>query len=151
MARGPRRSNRATKQAKKAGMVPDVKRHNHEKALATAPPPPAPPRSRPHAEVCVANGVAVWNKDFDYKDEESEMVYITHPALLMSFDETGFDLDQGEDTTRGIHVKERTGRLNDNGTEEIVVNRITKVTHSSLRVTGVGGSTADGNTRHQRV
>lgn len=41
------------------------------------------------AEVCVANGVAVWNKDFDYKDQESEMVYITHPALLMSFDETG--------------------------------------------------------------
>jgi hypothetical protein len=37
----------------------------------------------------VANGVAVWNKDFDYKDQESEMVYITHPALLMSFDETG--------------------------------------------------------------
>ena len=58
------------------------------------------------AETLCANGVADFNPDYDHTDPESRQLFITYPQLLMSFDETGFEMDQGEDRTKGVHVKE---------------------------------------------
>ena len=73
------------------------------------------------------------------------MIFLTNPELLESFDETGFEVDQGKDAVKGLHAKEFTGTLSKSGKQQFTVDRKALTTHTSLHVTGIGGSTADGN------
>ena len=96
------------------------------------------------AEQLVACGAAVWNEAFD-GTRGSEMIFITHPDLILSFDETGFNLGQAGDGAHGIHTKTDTGKMKKSGGKLRAMNRYTVAAHSSTHVTGVGGSLANGD------
>ena len=66
-------------------------------------------------EAMVANGAGTHNPNCDWKDPDDAMIKITHPELMMSFDETGFDVDQNKDSSKGIHVREDTGEKTKQG------------------------------------
>ena len=96
------------------------------------------------AEQLCACGAADWNKDFDPKVPNSEQIYITHADLIMSFDETGFDMNQTKDGGHGIHTKSPTGRMKKRGGRQVRMSRYTLAAHTASRVTGLGGSLASG-------
>ena len=97
------------------------------------------------ADQLVACGAATWNHDFDYTEPYSEMIHITHPDLIMSFDETGFDMNQTKDGGHGIHSKKPTGKMKKKGGVQMRSSRHTLASHNQSHVTGLGGSLASGD------
>eukprot|EP00037_Helgoeca_nana_P002250 m.32736 g.32736 ORF g.32736 m.32736 type:complete len:902 (+) comp12457_c0_seq1:107-2812(+) len=83
------------------------------------------------AETAVSCGAAVWNPEFDpYLQEPSEMIHITHPDLIASFDEAGLLLCQDNDSNTGVHQKGTDGQSTTN--------------KGGGRASGVGGSKLSG-------
>ena len=97
------------------------------------------------AEQLVGCGACVWNKDFDPSTPKSEMIIWVNPDLVLSFDETGLDMNQTKDGGHGMHTKSGSGKMKKKGGEKMVTHRYTLATHTASRVTGVGGSLADHN------
>ena len=56
------------------------------------------------AETLVLNGAAVWNPDFDHTKPEDEMIKVTHPQLVISFDESEASLDGTDDSLTALRL-----------------------------------------------
>jgi hypothetical protein len=56
------------------------------------------------AELLVRNGAAEWNDHFDFTVPNSQMIHVTHPELVCSFDESDGTLDQTKDRQKSVVV-----------------------------------------------
>ena len=62
------------------------------------------------AETLVLNGAAVWNPDFDHTKPEDEMIKVTHPQLVISFDESEASLDGTDDSLTALRLAPGSSR-----------------------------------------
>ena len=58
------------------------------------------------AELLVRNGIAVWSQVKPEK-EGDEMIFITHPELLLEYDESDATMDQTKDRQHSVVVKKK--------------------------------------------
>eukprot|EP00965_Chrysotila_dentata_P157510 5203468-Pleurochrysis_carterae.AAC.1 len=95
------------------------------------------------AKTLVETGVACWNPDFDdaapFGSKRAELVIITDPKRLMSFDESRVELDMTEST------KCKQQRMLVDKTAPATQRLDTLAHKGGLAGTGVGGSTASGH------
>ncbi len=97
------------------------------------------------AETLVLNGAAVWNAEFDPAKPLDEMIYITHPDLVASFDESESSLDGTEDTPQSLLIAPKS-QYNPVGMDGRTVLDDGEVLATKGKIGGsvVGGSVASG-------
>ena len=100
------------------------------------------------AETEVANGISIWNPDFDYNKPMSEMILTLHPELKMSYDETEVTMDQTADKQTTLAEKRKVMKTNSK-TGQVkavtVVENDAVSTKSSCKGSLFGGSVATGH------
>jgi hypothetical protein len=87
------------------------------------------------ADVLVKEGVAELNLNYDSAKPYSEMLTITHPERIFSFDETGMELDC---TTGGKRKSDRNVRDGVSDRGECMVTKQSSTTTATCGRNGIG-------------
>ena len=99
------------------------------------------------AELLVRNGAAQWNDDFDFRVRHSQMVNVTHPQLVCSFDESDGTLDQTKDRQKSVVVVTEKLKKDSNGNiRKVKVKETDSIANKvSAKASFAGGSIMSGH------